>query len=42
MDGQTSIVDFLPEGEKKFILAEDLEKAYQLGKRLAEKSIELN
>lgn len=27
MDGQTSIVDFLPEGEKKFILAEDLEKA---------------
>lgn len=27
MNGQTSIVDFLPEGEKKFILAEDLEKA---------------
>ena len=27
MDGQTSIVDFLPEGKKKFILAEDLEKA---------------
>lgn len=27
MDGQTSIVDFLPEGEKKFVLAEDLEKA---------------
>jgi len=27
MDGQTSIVDFLPKGEKKFILAEDLEKA---------------
>ena len=27
MEGQTSITDFLPEGEKKFILAEDLEKA---------------